>query len=101
MAHFEASDPLVAPTLISFELANVCLVKTRRHPAQRDALRQAFQLRIRLQIEELAVDHDAILALAETLGLTTYDASYLWLARQLSAELVTLDRQLIAAASLA
>ena len=31
-------------------------------------------------------------------GLTTYDASYLWLARDLGVELVTLDRQLAEAA---
>ena len=43
---------------------------------------------------ELAVDHDAVLALAVTTGLTVYDASYLWLARTLDAELVTLDQKL-------
>ena len=29
---------LVAPSLLGFELANVCLMKCRREPAQRDAL---------------------------------------------------------------
>jgi predicted nucleic acid-binding protein len=38
--------------------------------------------------------------LAEHFGLTTYDASYLWLARELDAELVTLDRQLAHAAAM-
>src|SRR5579859_5096793 len=89
---------LVAPTLLSFELANVCLVKCRRHPAQRDALIEAFGYRTRLAIEELAIDHDAARALAEETGLTTYDASYLWLSRTLGAELVTLDRRLQVAA---
>jgi len=42
----------------------------------------------------MAVDHDGVLALAASTGLTAYDASYLWLARRLSADLVTLDRQL-------
>ena len=27
---------LVAPALLDFELANVCLIKLRRHPAQRE-----------------------------------------------------------------
>ncbi len=58
----------------------------------------AFALRGRLGVQDVAVDHDAVVALALTTGLTTYDASYLWLARQLGAELVTLDRQLDAAA---
>jgi predicted nucleic acid-binding protein len=40
---------------------------------------------------------DALLGLAERIGLTTYDASYLWLARRTGAELVTLDRRLEAA----
>ena len=85
---------LVAPSLLTFELANVCLVKARRHPKQRESLIAAFRLRARLGVEEVAVDHDEALDLAAATGLTAYDASYLWLARQLGAELVTLDRQL-------
>lgn len=46
----------------------------------------------------MSVDHDAVVELAATAGLTAYDASYLWLSQQLSAELVTLDRQLERAA---
>jgi predicted nucleic acid-binding protein len=90
---------LVAPPLLGFELANVCVVKMRRHPTQRAALHTAFQLRDRLAIAEVAVDHDGALALAEATGLTAHDASYLWLARELGAELITLDRQLIQAAA--
>ncbi|MBV8446586.1 MAG: type II toxin-antitoxin system VapC family toxin [Hyphomicrobiales bacterium] len=48
-------------------------------------------------METVAVDIAATLDLAETAGLTAYDASYLWLARVLGAELVTLDRKLAAA----
>ena len=88
---------LVAPALLGFELANVCAVKCRRSPAQQDALRAAFVLRHRLEVEEVAVDHDAIPALAASSGLTAYDASYLWTARALGAELVTLDHRLAAA----
>ena len=90
---------LVAPALLGFELANVCLVKVRRHPAQRDALLHAFRLRDRLDVAEIAVDHDGVLELAAATGLTAYDASYLWLARCLEAGLVTLDRKLLAAAA--
>jgi len=90
---------LVAPALLGFELANVCLVKSRRYPEQRSALVTAFQLRQRLGVEEVAIDHDGALGLALATGLTAYDASYLWLARQLGAELVTLDRQLAKAAA--
>lgn len=48
----------------------------------------------------MAVDHDGALEAAAATGLTAYDASYLWLARQLGVELVTLDRQLAKAAAL-
>jgi predicted nucleic acid-binding protein len=85
---------LVAPALLGFELANVCLIKARRQPEQSAALKAAFKLRDRLAVEEIAVDHDLTLELATSTGLTAYDASYLWLVRQLGAELVTLDTQL-------
>jgi len=90
---------LVAPSLLAFELANVCLMKCRRHPKRRKALVAAFQLRGRLGVEEIAVDHAGALALALKTGLTAYDASYLWLAQQLGAELVTLDKELGRAAT--
>ncbi len=85
---------LVAPGLLGFELANVCLMKCRRHPEQRTAFLVGFQQFPRFGIEELAVDPQGALALALETGLTAYDASYLLLARQLNAELVTLDKAL-------
>jgi predicted nucleic acid-binding protein len=85
---------LVSPALLSFELANICLIKSRRDPKQCVALKAAFRLRHTLGVEEIAVDYDGALELAVATGLTAYDASYLWLKQQLGAELVTLDRQL-------
>lgn len=90
---------LVAPKLLAFELANVCLVKCRRHPDRREALLAGLKLRGRLGVEEIAVDHDAVVELALETGLTAYDASYLWLARRLGADLVTLDKVLDRAAT--
>jgi predicted nucleic acid-binding protein len=90
---------LAAPSLLDFELANVCLIKIRRQPSRREALRAAFRLAHRLRVETIAVDHAATLDLAEATGLTAYDASYLWLTRPLGAELVTLDRRLAAASA--
>ena len=89
---------LIAPSLLAFELANVCLVKCRRHSDHREALFAGLGLRSRLGVEEIAVDHASIVELALETGLTVYDASYLWLARRLGAELVTLDKALDAAA---
>jgi predicted nucleic acid-binding protein len=85
---------LIAPALLSFELANVCLIKGRRSPDQRAALKAAFRLRHALGVEEIDIDHDGALELAAATGLTVYDASYLWLKRHLGADLVTLDKQL-------
>jgi predicted nucleic acid-binding protein len=94
-----AGARLIAPALLGFELANVCLLKCRRHPEQRAGLAAALRLRSGLSVEEIAIDHDGAVDLATETGLTAYDASYLWLARQLGAELVTLDQQLARAAA--
>lgn len=89
---------LIAPSLLAFELANVCSVKCRRHPNRREALEAGFRLRGRLGVEEIEVDHDAVVELALRTGLTAYDASYLWLAAHFGADLVTLDKALDRAA---
>ena len=91
---------LVAPTLLGCEIANVCLKKLRCEPTQRDVLLTAFAQYARMPIEIVEVDHVPTLPLAEAFGLSSYDAAYLWLARQCAAELVTLDRSLEAAAGL-
>ena len=85
---------LVAPALLSFEIAGVCLKKLRNNPQQREGLLAAFALYARMPIEIAEVDHADALRLAEGFGLSSYDAAYLWLAQKLGAELVTLDRRL-------
>ena len=47
-----------------------------------------------LRIRRVNVSIDAVSALALQTGLSGYDAAYLWLARSLDVELVTLDRKL-------
>ena len=90
---------LKAPFLLGHELANVCLMKCRRHPDQREALVRGFRLLEKFDVQAVTTDHDAVLALALETGLTAYDASYLWLSRHLGAELVTLDRRLMTEAA--
>ncbi|MDE2228546.1 MAG: type II toxin-antitoxin system VapC family toxin [Alphaproteobacteria bacterium] len=89
---------LIAPSLLGFEVANICLKKIRRHPAQRDALLEAFGMASRMPIATVEVEHADALGLAEETGLSAYDASYLWLSRRYGGELVTLDKRLTATA---
>lgn len=86
---------LIAPQLLWFELASIAIKKCARHPDWVGQIREAFRMAARLSIQILSVDHLEVIDLARGARLTTYDASYLWLARRTGAELVTLDRRLI------
>ncbi len=94
-----ANSPLVAPGLLWFELTSICLRKIMGYPKQTDQILKAFGFSRHLSIEMVEVDHSAVIELAMEVGLTTYDASYLWLGIHLSAELVTLDKKLRKAAA--
>jgi predicted nucleic acid-binding protein len=89
---------LFAPTLLQFELANVAWKKARRNPASGVAILAA----LRAAMDDGGITWvdvnltDAVLV-AQTTGLTAYDASYLWLAGSLGADLVTLDSKVQAA----
>jgi predicted nucleic acid-binding protein len=89
---------LYAPALLPFEVANVALKKIRNRPAERGALLAAHDKLALFGISYWQVDLGDAIALAEGAALTLYDASYLWLARELDLELVTLDIQLEKAA---
>jgi predicted nucleic acid-binding protein len=88
---------LVAPRLIEYELGNTCWKKCRRHPDLADALKASFGMLPDLQVQLQDVDGRAVLGLAHELGITFYDTAYLWLARQLRVELVSLDTRLMKA----
>ena len=88
---------LVAPQLLWFELASIAFKKARKHPGLLEQIREAFRMAGRLSIEILSVDHLEVLDLAAQTRLTTYDASYLWLARKTGGKLVTLDKRLLKA----
>jgi predicted nucleic acid-binding protein len=70
------------------------LKKIRAAPAEREALVKAFSLLDALSISLETVNLDDAIVLAERTKLSLYDASYLWLAHALRAELVTLDDRL-------
>jgi len=88
-----------APALLKFELANAAWKKARRHP--RDAATcfaaLAVALDDRCEIVWRDVSATDVALLAQATGMTAYDATYLWLAGTLGADLVTLDTRLSAA----
>lgn len=90
---------LIAPSLIHYELASICLKKIDNHPSKTNELISAFQMAGRLAIETVAVKHVEVIYLAKKTQLTTYDACYLWLAQKAGASLITLDKRLKKAAA--
>jgi predicted nucleic acid-binding protein len=90
---------LLAPTLLPYELASVGLKKLERYRSQRVEILESLALFARLGIREVEVPPEALVELARSRSLSTYDAAYLWLARTLACELVTLDRELAEAAA--
>ena len=85
---------LVAPALLPFEMVSVCLKKAKKYPEKIDIFLAALDRFCRIPIQMVEVDFRAILPLALRHRLTAYDASYLWLALEMDAELVTLDTEL-------
>jgi len=95
-----ANRELVAPRLLAYELTNAAMHKLVKHPQQAAMIRAGLE---RALADDVAivwsdVEPGPVLDLAIQTGLTAYDASYLWLARHLDADLVTLDSELAAAA---
>jgi predicted nucleic acid-binding protein len=92
-----AGERLCAPSLLPFEVANACAMHARRFPAQYGKDTDALVDFLNWDIELRQVDIVGAFALARRYGLTSYDASYLWLSREFGLELVTLDKDLLAA----
>lgn len=97
MAQAMAGAKLIAPSLLPYELASVCLKKIHRSPQKVKLLKTAFHMAEKLAIENAAVEMGAVIDLARATNLTTYDACYLWLAQASGADLITLDEQLLEA----
>jgi predicted nucleic acid-binding protein len=86
--------PLIAPTLLRYELANACASRARRRPADAERIFSKHQAAATLRIEQVEPDWVALSALAQRWGLTAYDAAYLQVALAKRVPLITLDRQL-------
>jgi predicted nucleic acid-binding protein len=91
VAELLSGGRIIAPSLVWFEIASVCLKKIKAHPKKKGLIIEAFHSARRLDIEIVEVDHLEAVELALDKGITTYDASYLWLAWEVRADLITLD----------
>lgn len=87
---------IYAPTLLRYELQNVARKKCRMDPSRTRAVLEALEraLDVRSGITWLDPHPVDVVLLANATGLSPYDASYLWLAGFLGADLITLDRRL-------
>ena len=90
----QGSD-LYAPILMAYELTSVARRKATAYPERLDVISEALETALALPIHWSDVDHVAVLHLAVSASLTTYDASYLYLARALGASLATFDQRLL------
>jgi predicted nucleic acid-binding protein len=108
-AFTEAALDLVAleecwvPAVWRLEFPNALLVAERRRRLTRDERLQVLDeaLQLRLRVDATVAELRAISDLAERHALSTYDAAYLELAARQGATLVTLDKELGAAAAAA
>jgi predicted nucleic acid-binding protein len=90
-----------APTLLKFELANAAWKKIKKQGEDARLMIAAVEemLDPRWGITWMEVDHADTVAISLATGLSVYDASYVWLAGVLGADLVTLDEKLARAIS--
>lgn len=85
---------LQVPTLFAYELLHIAQKKCLQYPSQRESHKGILIEALAMDIQWHEVDYASVLDIALETGLTTYDASYLWLARALGAPLATFDQQL-------
>jgi predicted nucleic acid-binding protein len=90
------------PALLKFELTSAAVKKARQNPGHAAEIFQRLDSALdpRRGIRWHDVDATDVAILARVTGLSAYDASYLWLAGRLDADLVTLDRRLADATGL-
>lgn len=94
-----AGRSLVAPTLLPYEMASIAAKKLRQDPSAELMIRTGLASSAKsLSIALGDVQVTGVFDLALAMRLTPYDASYLWLAKRLGTELITLDAALTAAA---
>ncbi|MBV9120527.1 MAG: type II toxin-antitoxin system VapC family toxin [Chloroflexi bacterium] len=89
-----AGQELYEPQLLSFELASVARKKILRDPDSTAGILAALGTVMRMAIQWSDVPVVPTVELAISSGLTSYDATYLYLARQLRLPLLMFDERL-------
>ena len=92
--HVSGVEPLVAPELLHYEVANVLV---RGAGLAVDLARQSYANFEALEIETYSLgapEYDAAIAMGAEHRVTAYDAAYAVLALRLGCRLVTADRRL-------
>jgi len=97
MAAAMEGHALAAPTLLPYEVASICLKKIAARPYEERLILDSLALFPALDVKLLVVPPVAAVEIALRCKLTAYDASYLWLAAELGARLLTLDAALMRA----
>ena len=92
---------LYEPPLLAYELAGVACEKALLDTRRVSEVFYALELALAADMNWVEVHHVAVLRMALDTGLTTYDASYLYVARTLGFPLVTFDRRLRRASGIA
>lgn len=88
---------LYAPSLLPYELASIARTKIRRHPEQRTLIELALKAGLLTDIRLVDAPQLAVLQVALETDLTTSDASYPYLARNLGTPIATFDTQRLGA----
>jgi predicted nucleic acid-binding protein len=88
---------LLAPPLLIYELTSVARKKALANPPARAAITDALRFVLALPWEWVEPDPAQVLELAILTGLTTYDATYLWVGQRARSAVATFDNRLAAA----
>ena len=87
-------DDLYAPTLLAYELCSIARKKALLDPQQVESVARVLSAALLMEMQWMSVDQAQVLRLAVETGLSTYDASYLYVARLMDMQLVTFDEEL-------
>jgi len=85
---------LVAPTLLQYEIVNAIKMAVVRKRIGQNVGRELIKEWQNWRIDYQEVDLTAVMNLALSNDLSVYDASYLWLAKEKKAKLLTWDKKL-------